>query len=616
MMLKSIDECKDFLATGTHQEIADQLRRDQQSCKNGELPSLIAILLPSSPWLERGVSVRLLDSGEGQKDVSKAMYRLNYQSVLSGIKSHIEKMGSAENEEDELERIDEAPSTLEYEAARKVLGCLELQGKIGPESTLRECQDVLRNYANESHTQTFDRASTGNFILPFRRRCHICHVALVQFNAHPLYASLCLTCASFNIASSELSQPANLELSGKTALVTGARLNLGFHVALRLLRCGAKVIATSRYPRDAECRYRKESGFNQWEHRLKVVGADFRTAKNVFALVALVKKQVHSWAKDSRLDILINNAAQTLTDKRETERKAIEKESILEAKGFGSLLLEDSVKYVPSIRGAPQGPLEASIQTIDMSRQAAEMTGVDASTDVMVKEGNGKMLVRRRYDSRPASSWTQTLSEIPYEDLISAHSVNTFVPLILIRELLPLMGRTKKAEQTSELEPTESDTPLGYIINVTSREGLFDSLRSAQSVSSAKATEQQKQTPPQKLPERKSAHHTHTNMTKAALNMITETEAEACWHDQRVAMNSVDPGYMSAAPGFGEKQGVLDLPLTWEDGAGRVLWPVAVGWGKKEVLSRKENDKANSRVVWGKFLKHYRPATWGGEGMI
>ena len=82
-------------------------------------------------------------------------------------------------------------------------------------------------------------------------------------------------------------------------------------------------------------------------------------------------------------------------------------------------------------------------------------------------------------------------------------------------------------------------------------------------------------------------------------------------------MNSVDPGYMSAAPGFGEIKGVLDLPLSWEDGAGRVLWPVAVGWGKEDVLQPKKGGRrGDERIVWGKFLKHYCASTWGGEGML
>jgi NAD(P)-dependent dehydrogenase (short-subunit alcohol dehydrogenase family) len=84
-------------------------------------------------------------------------------------------------------------------------------------------------------------------------------------------------------------------------------------------------------------------------------------------------------------------------------------------------------------------------------------------------------------------------------------------------------------------------------------------------------------------------------MSKAALNMITETEAAACWHDRCVCMNSVHPGYMSAAPGFGRNGNV---PLGWEDGAGRVLWPVAVGWGKREVSNGK-----GGRAVWGKVLE-------------
>lgn len=83
----------------------------------------------------------------------------------------------------------------------------------------------------------------------------------------------------------------------------------------------------------------------------------------------------------------------------------------------------------------------------------------------------------------------------------------------------------------------------------------------------------------------------HTNMSKAALNMITETEAASAWQTRRIAMNTVDPGYMSAAP---EYESAFDghRPITREDGAGRVLWSVAVSELKGE-------------AVYGRFLKHY-----------
>lgn len=159
------------------------------------------------------------------------------------------------------------------------------------------------------------------------------------------------------------------------------------------------------------------------------------------------------------------------------------------------------------------------------------------------------------------SSWVQTLFEIPYEDVWSAHAVNTFVPLILCRELLPLMGSTK---------PRSASTPEAYIVNVSSREGVFeDSTDSAA----------------------KRGKHVHTNMSKAGLNMITETEAATAWHSRRVAMTTADPGYMSAAPEY-EKAFDGTRPIGWENGAGRVLRPIAVG-------------EIEGHAVWGQFLKHY-----------
>jgi NAD(P)-dependent dehydrogenase (short-subunit alcohol dehydrogenase family) len=168
----------------------------------------------------------------------------------------------------------------------------------------------------------------------------------------------------------------------------------------------------------------------------------------------------------------------------------------------------------------------------------------------------------------------------PLRDFISAHPVNTFVPLILTREFLPLMG--------SPLHFPPSDPkkhkPLAYIVNVTSREGIFE-------VSPGSSS--------------KSGGHVHTNITKAGLNMLTETEAGSAWKQRRVAMNSVDPGYMSAGPdieaqwkrdaeadGPGSGRKGDGCPIGWEDGAGRVLWSVAVG-------------ERGEGAVWGRLLKHF-----------
>jgi NAD(P)-dependent dehydrogenase (short-subunit alcohol dehydrogenase family) len=105
---------------------------------------------------------------------------------------------------------------------------------------------------------------------------------------------------------------------------------------------------------------------------------------------------------------------------------------------------------------------------------------------------------------------------------------------------------------------------------VSSREGIFEDRTNAHA---------------------KNGKHVHTNMSKAALNMITETEAAPAWKSRRIAMNTVDPGYMSAAPEYEDAfNGVR--PIGWEDGAGRVLWPIAIG-------------ELEGKPIVGRFLKHY-----------
>ena len=357
-------------------------------------------------------------------------------------------------------------------------------------------------------------------------------------------------------------------MKGRTALVTGGRINLGFHTALRLLRCGARVIVSSRYPQDAMIRYRAEPDSHSWLSSLRIIGADFRTAKDVFRLVATVKQILNEWETDDelagRLFLLVNNAAQTLTDPIGAEKKAIANESRLrqlalenphpvinngyEASVRGGSLMPGGLLEAGGVREAQQGQLYESYS----SQKTEEPRGRSKYSSIFSVQDNA--LIESTPNSK--SSWVQSLHEIPYEDVITAHSVNTFVPLILIRELLPLMTSASELNSTK----AESDVqPTAHIINVSSREGIFEGIPKSRE---------------------KAAVHVHTNMTKAALNMITETEAADLWAKQRIAMNTVDPGYMSAAPEV--RDSGIKPPIGFDDGAARVLWTIAVAEGKED----------------------------------
>ncbi|KAJ6095790.1 hypothetical protein N7486_006536 [Penicillium sp. IBT 16267x] len=546
-----------------------QLKKDQQLCQEQRLPSTLALRLPKppSPLLDK-IAYHLTP----EREVHAALPSFRCESIIKGIISYLNNLNAVADETSDalLSEETHTPKTEELETALKVLEYLQ-NGESAPSitasSSLTDTMTSLRTqlsvdsevrikyYKTTQKGQKFNKNAQS-------RNCYMCRQLCSIFDVHDLYPSLCRPCGSFNLSSSELSLPGKLNLDGKTALVTGGRINLGYHTALRLLRCGAKVMISSRYPRDAATRYLQEPDCEQWEHKFKVIGADFRTAKDAFRLVHIVKALLRDWNESDRngsadadsLDILINNAAQTLTDPVKAEMKAISREEDLVHLLQTNKLLIDGVgdSYILRIRGG---------------NQAAWIPRIESEKRPLISDGTGngdqnkiihKGLRNSGEKDTGRSSWVQSLNEIPYEDLISAHSVNAFVPLILCRELLPCMGQHRPGERT----------PMGYIVNVSSREGILENTNKSSS---------------------KAGHHVHTNMSKAAINMITETEAGRAWEMYRVAMNSVDPGYMSAAPECRQEDG---CPIDFEDGAARVLWPIVVG-------------EREGRVISGRFLKYF-----------
>ncbi len=99
------------------------------------------------------------------------------------------------------------------------------------------------------------------------RACYVCKQPFAR--VHRYYDSMCEGCGDFNYAKRE--QTADLD--GRYALVTGARVKIGFQASLKLLRAGAHVVVTTRFPVDAVGRYAKELDFADFQERLQ----DLRT---------------------------------------------------------------------------------------------------------------------------------------------------------------------------------------------------------------------------------------------------------------------------------------------------------------------------------------------------
>ena len=130
--------------------------------------------------------------------------------------------------------------------------------------------------------------------------CYICKVLYTRM--HFFYDSLCPKCAAFNYAKRFQTAP----LDGKTALITGSRLKIGYQASLMMLRAGARVIATTRFPVNSSYRYSREKDFAQWKDRLHIYGLDLRHTPSVELFCNYIKGAY------DRLDILVNNAAQTV----------------------------------------------------------------------------------------------------------------------------------------------------------------------------------------------------------------------------------------------------------------------------------------------------------------
>lgn len=534
--IMSSEDYVTLVQTASPHDIAKHLLLDSEICDNrrgkyaGMLPSLLALYLPPfQSEMGRAIADRLVPSREVSGISTR---RLLYESIVTKITYSIQFPKLGEPREDVFRRLipkgttntpvelhettGKAPVTKSAttdeetlqasiriaESLRDVVSdkkdtettaaalaalheLVKLQGSQKAKSKVqsKSWDDIDKEYRHSlSHTSSVQPPQRS--IL----RCYICRFTCTQ--QHPLFPSMCIPCGDFNLAGSAFVKSPDIFLPNwtKVAVITGGRVNLGFHLALHFLTQGFRVIVTTRYPQDARERYQahfytKSGTFARTLRNLRIIGADFRTSVDVFAAIRQIKELVtppHSpWGYEypGSIYFLINNAAQTLTDSVAKERLGIEREESLAHQEDYYKVLSVRHNYVPRVRG---GAVEAVQGSVPL---ASLMKGE--------KKEHASIITK---DCGP-SSWVQRLSDIPYEDFISAHSVNTFSPLMLIRELAPLMRTGKDGLQ-------------GHIVNVSSREGIFEARRGNTM---------------------KRGKHVHTNMSKAGLNMITETEAETLW---------------------------------------------------------------------------------------
>jgi NAD(P)-dependent dehydrogenase (short-subunit alcohol dehydrogenase family) len=393
------------------------------------------------------------------------------------------------------------------------------------------------------------------------RNCYICKAEFKRL--HFFYDALCPECAEFNYAK----RFQTADLTGKTALVTGARVKIGYQAALMMLRAGAKVIALTRFPADAALRYSKEEDFPHWSHRLQIFGLDLRHTPSVEIFAR------HVAETENRLDILINNAAQTVRRPPQFYAHLLGNErhgrSILAGAQLDLLAgYADCVQRLGAENDRGNLPVRWQSRTpgIGLSR-SAELSQIayehDQSLELETVFPQGKLDADlQQVDLRNVNSWRLKLGAVKTSEMIEIQLVNAVAPFVLCNRLLDLMKR--------------DFTGCKHIVNVSAMEGKF-------------------------LRFKTNGRHPHTNMAKAALNMLTHTSASdlAAFG---IFMNAVDTGWVTDEDPVLLAQRKQDLhdfqpPLDIVDGAARVCDPFF--------------DGINSGSHWcGKFLKDYKPIDW------
>jgi NAD(P)-dependent dehydrogenase (short-subunit alcohol dehydrogenase family) len=385
------------------------------------------------------------------------------------------------------------------------------------------------------------------------RKCYVCKQPYAQ--VHHFYDQLCPPCAELNFAR----RTASADLRGRVALITGARVKIGYQAAILLLRAGCTVVACTRFPRDAARRYAQEEDFAAWRDRLHLYGIDLRRTPAVELLAQHLAQTL------PRLDFQIHNACQT----------------VRRPPGFYAHLVDDEHAPLAALPAAAR-PLVERYEAHRVQREArspALLTQARSDADLLAAEASAEIFPRgvldqdlQQVDLRTHNSWRLTLGEVPTLELLEVLLVNAAAPFVLAAKLKGLMTRVRTAPPGT----ATSHDAAKHIVMVSAMEGQF-------------------------YRGHKTDKHPHTNMAKAALNMLVRTSATDYARDA-IFLNAVDtgwvtdedPAHLAARKAAAHR---FTPPLDIVDGAARIVDPIFDGF-------------RSGRHQCGFFFKDYAPTPW------
>jgi NAD(P)-dependent dehydrogenase (short-subunit alcohol dehydrogenase family) len=428
--------------------------------------------------------------------------------------------------------------------------------------------------------------NTSSSILHGTRSCYTCKIKYSEL--HHFYDSLCPICADLNWQK----RIQKCDMKDRICLVTGGRVKIGFQCCLKLLRCGATVIATSRFPFDTALRFSTQNDFLEWKDKIVIYGIDLRDLRHLEYFCDMIIK------KFPKIDAIINNACQTVRRPTAYYSHLIHAEQIaynshnndsnieylldnhkrhwneykhwcsdndgnimLNSDISPSLITDKKVDISTQEIGAIKHELRSvddPLSSVEMSQLAITLEDLEISKDPTKHfPTNARDINNQQLDLRTKHSWLLRTHEVSTPEVTEVLTINSIAPFVLLSRLKPHMiksnidernipNRKKNANKIypSSIGPVSlaeailsRDSKAGEFTGSASDENSPENLVLAEECSFVVNVSSMEG----KFYRRKLETHPHTNMAKAALNMLTRTSASD-YRKSNIFMTAVDTG--------------------------------------------------------------------------